>query len=60
MRVTFDTNLFNQGDSDAIIMAERRWKSNVFLKYIRLHCSKTQYNVTKAIASSKNHSVIIH
>lgn len=25
MRVTFATNLFNQGYSDAIIMAEGRW-----------------------------------
>ena len=60
MRVTFATNLFNQGYSDAIIMAEGRWESNAFLKYIRLNCSEPQYNVTEAIASSKNHSIIIH
>ena len=60
MRVTFATNLLNQGYSDAIIMAEGRWESNAFLKYIRPNCSEPQYNVEEAIASLKNHAVIIH
>lgn len=60
MRVTFATNLYKQGFSDAIIMAEGRWESSAFLKYIRLNDSDPQYNVTEAIASSKNNSIIIH
>jgi hypothetical protein len=60
MRVTFATNLFNQGYSDAIIMAEGRWESNAFLKYIRLNYSDPQYNVTEAIASSRNRSIILN
>jgi hypothetical protein len=60
MRVTLATNLYNQGYSDAIIMAESRWESNAFLKYIRLNHSDPKHNVTEAIASSKNRSVIMH
>jgi hypothetical protein len=32
MQVTFATNIFNQGYSDAVIMAEGRCESSAFLK----------------------------
>jgi hypothetical protein len=60
MRVTLATSLYNQGYSDAIIMAEGRWESNAFLKYIRLNHSDPKHNVTEEVASSKNRSVIMH
>jgi integrase len=51
MRVTFATRLFEAGFSDAIIMAEGRWKSDAYLKYIRLNALRLGYNVTSAITS---------
>jgi hypothetical protein len=51
MRVTFATRLFEAGFSDAIIMAEGRWKSDAYLKYIRLNAFRLGYDVTSAITS---------
>jgi hypothetical protein len=60
MRVTLATSLYRQGYSDAIIMAEGRWESNAFLKYIRLNHSDPKHNVTEAVASLKNRAIIMH
>lgn len=52
MRVTFATCLYEAGFSDAIIKSEGRWKSDAFLKYIRLNSTRRQrYNVTQALSS---------
>ena len=59
MRVTFATFLYNQGLSDTIIMTEGRWQSTAFLRYIRSNTSQETYNVTEAISSMNNLSIIL-
>lgn len=60
LRITFATWLYNAGFPDAIIKTEGRWKSDAFLTYIRSNNTRDTYNVTLAINSQKNNSIIIH
>ncbi len=58
MRVTFATCLYVAGFSDAIIKSEGRWKSDAFLKYIRLQCTTQTYDVTEALTRSQRSQLI--
>lgn len=49
MRVTFATCLYEAGFSDAVIKSEGRWKSDAFLRYIRLNSTRQNYNITQAL-----------
>lgn len=59
MRVTFATCLYNAGFSDSIIKSEGRWKSDAFLKYIRLQATTQSYDVTEALTRPQRPQILI-
>jgi hypothetical protein len=59
MRVTFATCLYIAGFSDAIIKSEGRWKSDAFLRYIRLQATTQTYNITEALTRPQHSQIYL-